>query len=174
MRDKYLGDSYDLLKRTWAATLRTIAPLFAHSFFVPGDIQAAYTGVTSIPFLLPNSEPSDRFGLLFDPDTGVPLPDGAHRGPTQAYAPIRFIAETYFQLRPTYLICFDQSYHRKHLLSRDEQRGRKLEALRSHGLVGFYYVSHAPFLFASSSQDSIECVRDELLKLGIPSHRLQA
>ncbi len=51
MCDVYLGDSYDLVKRFWSESLRSVGPLYAYSRFVPADIRVQYTAVTSIPIL---------------------------------------------------------------------------------------------------------------------------
>jgi len=62
MREDYLGDSYDLVKRVWCQTLRDIAPLYAHPRFVPQELQTKYTAVTGIPILQSAHESS--FGIL--------------------------------------------------------------------------------------------------------------
>src|SRR5215218_7716024 len=149
MREKYLGDSYDIVKRFCADTLRRVAPLYAHPNFVPLEIRSHYTSVTTSPVLdlIMNSLPSRSFGLLLDPDTGIPLPSSSLNKPRLSHAPLSFIISVNVELRPAFMICFDQSYHRKHPLSRRQQLESKREFLREHGIQSFYYHSHAPFLF---------------------------
>jgi len=143
MREKYLGDSYDLVKRFWCESLKPIAPLYAYSKFVPAGIRAEYTAATLIPML--ESQPRGRFGILLDPDTGIPLPDESFGRETASHAPLPFVVQINEELRPTYMICFDQSYHRKHRLTKVEQRGLKRESLRKRGIA----LTCPPFLVQS-------------------------
>ena len=172
MRRKYLGDSYDLVKRTFAGALGPIAPLYAHPQFVPADIRADYTVITAIPIL--GSRPAGEFGLLLDPHTGVPLPTARTQRPTPSYAPVGFIASLAEELRPTYLICFDQSYHRRPGFGSAAQREAKRRALEERKICSFHYVSHAPFLFAATVSDILLEVRGRLRDLGIPESRLES
>jgi hypothetical protein len=171
MREIYLGDSYDLVKRFWGESLRSVAPLYAHPIFVPTEIRAKYTAVTSVPIL--ESQPSGRFGLLLDPHTGIPLPAKPFSGATASHASLHFVVEIDEKLHPTYMICFDQSYHRNHRLSKEEQRDRKRVFLRGRGIESFYYVSHAPFLFLASNKGTLSELRDRLTSLGIPECRFE-
>jgi len=171
MREKYLGDSYDLVKRFWCAGLKPIAPLYAHPKFLPAGIRAQYTAVTSIPIL--NSPPSGRFGVLLDPHTGIPRPDDSFSGATASHASLPFVVQVNQELHPTYIICFDQSYHRQHGLDRAKQRDVKRKFLRKGGIESFYYVSHAPFLFLASKRKILAALRDRLTSLGIPTCRFE-
>ncbi len=171
MKRIYLGDSYDIVKRFWAKSLHPVAPLYAHPRFVPEEIRAEYKAVTSIPVLDTDSPPERPFGLLLDPDTGIPLATESKTKATASHAPLSFIVEVNKQLRPTYMICFDQSYHRSHKLKKPEQLEQKREFLRGHGLNSFYYVSHAPFLFVARKAEILNKVRRRLVSLGIPRSR---
>lgn len=173
MRDLYLGDSYDLVKRFWAENLRSVAPLYAHPRFVPTGIRLQYTSVTSVPILVPDELPQGPFGLLRDPHTGIPLPTEFSRKATASHAPLSFIVEINQQLRPTYMICFDQSYHRRHELSRPEQMERKRGFLQGQGIRSFYYDSHAPFFFMAEESENLATVRNRLVSLGVPQNRFK-
>lgn len=173
MNRKYLGDSFDIVKRFWADRLTGIAPLFAHPRFVPDDIRAEFEKVVTIPVLDP-SQAVNPFGLFLDPDTGIPLPTASTQKVTTAHAPVPFIAAELERLKPRYLICFDQSHDRSCGLAKPEQRQSKLAALRRLGISSFYYVSHAPFLFAAGDANNLERVRHRLVESGIPEWRLQA
>src|SRR5207244_11033429 len=59
-------------------------------------------------------------------------------------------------------ICFDQSYHRHHELSRELQRAKKMQFLQRHGIASFYYVSHAPFLFMARKAEVLHAMHDRL------------
>lgn len=172
MDEQYLGDSYDLGKRLFAQVLGPIGRLYAHGKFVPPEIHDRYTKVTTIP--IPTATvPEGGFGILLDPDTGVRLPTEASKGETIRHVSLEFITKFNKDLHPEYIICFDQSHHRKHELSRGEQRERKREFLRTHGMPSFYYESHAPFLFTSQRQETLRSVLDQLISAGIPQCRFK-
>lgn len=73
MKDTHLGDSYHIVKRFRAESLRTIAPLHAYPRFIPADIRARYTSVTAIPILDLGRHHEGPIGLLLNSHTGVPL-----------------------------------------------------------------------------------------------------
>lgn len=173
MRGIYLGDSYDLVKRFWAESLRQVAPLYAHPRFVPLGIRAQYTSVTSIPVLDTNELPHGLFGVLLDPHTGIPQPSESSTEATASHATLPFITQVNERLRPAYMICFDQSYHRRHEFSRPEQLEKKQEFLRRRGIGSFYYDSHAPFLFMAEEAKTLDAVRSRLISLGVPRERFE-
>src|SRR5438045_3411157 len=115
MRETYLGESFDLVKRFWYESLKSLAPLYAHPRFVPSAIHAQYTAVTLIPIL-----DVGQFGILFDPHTGIPLPSEWPGHTNASHATLPFMVQTAKELRPQYMICFDQSYHRQHELTREQ------------------------------------------------------
>lgn len=171
MRGIYLGDTYDIVKRFWAESLRQLGPLYSHPRFVPTGIRARYTAVTSIPVLDTENLPEGPFGLLLDPHTGIPLLAESQAEATASHAPLPFILQVNERLRPAYMICFDQSYHRHHELSRTEQLEEKREFLRGHGMSSFYYDSHAPYLFMAGKAETLSAVRSRLVSLGVPEER---
>lgn len=174
MHRKHLGDSFDVVKRFWGDRLAAIAPLFAHPRFVPKDIRPEFQKMVNIPVLDFSKAAVKPFGLFpLDPDTGIPLPTSSAQKATTAHAPVPFIAAELERLTPEYLICFDQSHDRNCGLPKLDQRRAKLEALRGLGIFSFYYVSHAPFLFAASDASILECVRRRVLESGIPEWRLE-
>jgi len=73
MRRKYLGDSYDALKRLWQELFSDWAPLYVIPAFIPTDLQQKFTQLTRIPMLL--TRPPSKYSILNDPDTGIRLPD---------------------------------------------------------------------------------------------------
>ena len=166
MDQRYLGDSYDLVKRFFCQILSPIASLYAHEKFVPPGIREAYTKLTGIQVF--GTRPEGRFGVLLDPDTGAT--DGHV---TRKHASLQFIADVNREFRPAYIVCFDQSYHRKHKNDKKEQRLAKLLRLRALGLQSFYYSSHAPFLFAAESREVVDVIFDLLRFEGIPDRFLQ-
>ncbi|MBI4200546.1 MAG: hypothetical protein HY535_08770 [Chloroflexi bacterium] len=173
MQPKYLGDSFDIVKRFWAERLGSIAPLFAHPRFVPTAIKSAYEKMVAMPVLHPNEPRAEPFGLFLDPHTGIPLPTALSQKPTASHVPLSFIEAELDRLRPMYLICFDQSHVRGSGPSKAEQRESKRAALQTRNVASFYYVSHAPFLFASKDAKVIELVRRRLVEGGIPECRFE-
>jgi hypothetical protein len=75
--------------------------------------------------------------------------------------------------RPSCIITFDQSHYRHIDLKHDEQRLAKMRSLSDGGAFSFYYVSHAPFLFAFSTIALLQEIRELLLRIGIPETRFQ-
>ena len=48
----------------------------------------------------------------------------------------------------------------------------KLEQVTSHGLFGFYYDSHAKFLFVARSQSTLYAIRNLVVQTGLPVRRI--
>jgi hypothetical protein len=172
MDKEYLGDSYDLVKRFLCEALAPIARLYAYPDFVPPGLRDAYTTLTTIP-ILDAARREGRFGLLLDPDTGIPLPTQKLVGATGRHASLPFIVQLNNDLGPEYIVCYDQSYHRKHELGREAQREAKMKFLRKNGLSSFYYVSHAPFLLVAQQPLVLDSILRRLILLGIPEDRLE-
>src|SRR5207249_11817116 len=78
------------------------------------------------------------------------------------------------KLDPEYLIRFDQSYHRKHSLSKEVQIEAKLTFLHEKGMHAFYYVSHASFHFIAQKKPVLDSTYARLLLLEIPGSRFEA
>jgi hypothetical protein len=170
MRDIYLGDSYDLVKRFWAQILGSIAPIYAHDRFVPTDLRERFSSLTTIPILDPEQLPEKPFGILLDPHTGIQLPDAKSQKVSIALAPVSFIAEQFTTLKPLYMACFDQTHdrHRSKVLNAAEQREAKRDSLLATGIYSFYYLSHAPFLFMAKDIEILSSIRNKLVANGIP------
>lgn len=49
MRRRYLGHSYDAVKRLWAELLRDWALFYAEPRFVPEELRVEYTAMSGIP-----------------------------------------------------------------------------------------------------------------------------
>ncbi len=173
MHEKYLGDSYDIVKRFWAERLRAIGPLVAHPRFVSSALAARFERVTTIPVLDLACPPEHPFGLFLDPHTGIPLPSKPVSKPTASHVPLSFIEAEFRRLKPIYLVCFDQSHDRVPGLTPAHQRAQKRSALRAGRLHSFYYVSHAPFLFVASEPAVLGSVRTRLIDSGIPHGRFE-
>jgi hypothetical protein len=172
MDKKYLGDSYDLVKRFFCQVLSPIANLYAHPKFVPFEMRGSYTKVTTVP-ILPDTGPEGHFGILLDPTTGIPLPTGGANSTSTDYVRLEFIVDLDEKRHPDYMICFDQSHHRQHELDKKKQRELKMRFLHQSGLSSFYYVSHAPFLFVAHTSEALDHVFDLLISVGIPNCKFE-
>jgi hypothetical protein len=171
MKCEYLGDSYDAVKRLWRQLLADVAPLYAEPRFLPECLREDFTRLTEIPIMLPPLP--DRFSILNDPDTGIRLPNAVNQRVTRTHTSITAIVEQFQGHCPRCIVTFDQSYYRHPNLTRDKQRQTKLRSLRENGYVGFYYVSHAPFLFAFANNAALKEVRNHLIHAGIPADRFE-
>lgn len=171
MHDKYLGDSYDFVKRFWNQALSPIGPLFTHPRFLKPELRQRFTALTGILPFDESKPPEKPFGILLDPHTGIPLPANGQKTPTNALAPIPFIEGILSSYSPEFLICFDQSHNRRIHGTQDlkSQRETKRKALHSSGIHSFYYQSHASFLFMSRKLPTLRKIRGILIKEGIPS-----
>ncbi len=169
MDQEFLGDSYDLVKRFWAENLSSIAPIYADERFVPKEIRDDYTRMTRIP-IFHDSVPHP-FAIFLDPCTGIPRITNAARKPTKKYAPLPFIIEVFEEHHPDFLICFDQGFGFNDC--KEVCMAEKMSTLISNGLCVFYYTSHANFLFVSESSEIIDSIKNQLLRLGIPTKRLR-
>ena len=171
MKWAFLGDSYDAVKRMWGDMLADWAPLYAEPRFIPGnDLKQAFTRLTRIPML--QGEPAHPYSILNDPDTGIRLPGEQNQQEGRTHVTIETIAE---QLRhgARCVVTFDQSDYRRSNLSLGEQHRMKLRFLSRKGGHGFYYVSHAPFLFAAPDAVALRQLRRILADAGLPDKRIE-
>lgn len=171
MKKKYLGDSYDAVKRLWQEVFSDWALLLAEPRFIPADIRKDFTALTRIPMLTEHRPAT--YSIFNDPDTGIRLPNRENQREGATHIKLSTIAK---QLRSPAVRCvvtFDQSHLREPGFPLSEQRKAKIMWLRQERLYAFYYVSHASFLFAFSGQTDMETLRKRLLHIGIPEYRLE-
>jgi hypothetical protein len=165
-RDK-LGDSYDIVKRFFRHTLFEIAPLEADPYFLEPRLEHRdYEQVTGIP-VRPRTSPR-RVGLLLDPHTGIHIAQQLRKG--RSYATTQYIATSLQDRSVAYCVVFDQSYSRNGV-PREDQLRPKLDEMADHRVGAFYYVSHAPFLFAARDLRTIRRLRRAFEKSGLPGSR---
>ena len=171
MKRSYLGDSYDAVKRSWAQALAEWAPLYTEPRFVTDDIRDEFTRLTGVPML--PGHVSGAYGILNDPDTGIRLPGEDNQSESRTHITLITIKDQLTRRAPRVVTTFDQSDYRHNKLNRDEQRLAKMRYLADAGLYAFYYVSHAPFLFAFPDGDDRLLLRERLLAFGIPDNRFE-
>jgi len=171
MKRDFLGDSYDAVKRLWRDLLQHWAPLHADPRFIPGDLREDFTLLTGIPMLTDNRP--DVFSILNDPDTGIRLPGERNQSESRSHISISFIVRQLAESGARCVITFDQSDYRHSRMDRKEQRQAKMRSLAGNGFHSFYYVSHAPFLFAASNSQALREVRQILIAAGMPTKCLE-
>jgi hypothetical protein len=171
MKRDFLGDSYNAVKRLWQQVFAEWAPLYAEPRFIPEELREDFIRLTRVP--MRGAEQMRPYSILNDPDTGVRLPDEANQAGGRTHITLDTIAE---QLRESDVRCvvtFDQSDYRHSELKRDQQRQKKMAHLINSRCFAFYYVSHAPFLFAFPDLDMQQQVQARLGDFGIPEERLE-
>jgi len=169
MHRKYLGDSYDAVKRMWQQILSPWAPIFAVSRFIPDDLHTDFTRLTGIEVVY--EAVKGRHSLLNDPDVGIRLPGRANQSEGK-HISIDTIASQVYQPGVACVITFDQSNYRDEG-SLKGQRILKLRELARQRVHSFYYASHASFLFSTRSTATTKLLQGRLIRAGIPKARLE-
>ena len=172
MKDKYLGDSYDVVKRLWQQALKDWAPLYANPDFIPIVLRTQFTKMTLIE--MQPDEPETPYSIFNDPDTGIRLPNGVSQTEGTGHIRLQTIVD---QLRESAVRCvvtFDQSYYRSHKFGdAAKQREIKMRHLAAKKCQAFYYESHAPFLFAFRDEKTKQDLRRRLISFGLPNIRIR-
>jgi hypothetical protein len=171
MKRAYLGDSYDAVKRLLQQVFAEWAPLYANQQFIADDIQADFTRLTGVPML--RGVPSGHYSVLNDPDTGIRLPDEDNQRESRKHIALVTICGQLRWESVRAVVTFDQSDYRHSKLKLDEQRRLKMHYLATKGIFAFYYVSHAPFLFAFPNAATRQELRLRVLSFGVPDTRLE-
>jgi hypothetical protein len=166
MKFDWFGDSYDIVKRFFVGQLRSLGYRVYVDPMPSGDwkpVEPAF-----LKFLgalhVRDARVSGQSALLLDPDKGI-----AKRR-SHAHASISHIVGHLTQHMIVFV--FDHSISRA--APPLPQLQAKLRQLKELGGQGFYYDSHARFLFASFSGEKLSAFREALLKAGLPEHRLVA
>lgn len=166
MQRSWFGDSYDIVKRFFCGVLREmgfavrVEPMFTGDW--SGDEERFFRFVSSGDEDPRQPNPAAPTAVLVDPDTGI----GSRRGP--GHCTIDDVAA--HARGHDLVLVFDQAFSRAG--SARSKMETKLETLRQCGAVGFYYDSHARFMFASRSRETLKRVRTGLLRTGLPEERL--
>lgn len=164
MNPDYLGDSYDVVKRFFCGQLKTLGYRVCIQPMLTGEWQGNEVAFFQFIGAAPSVTEGPRTALFFDPDTGV------HLRPSSKHLSVQQLVDA--SQRHEIAFSFDQSFSRQ---SPPETLMRsKLSALDNHGAYGMYYNSHARFLFAASTERPLNELREHLLFLGLPAHRLLA
>jgi hypothetical protein len=164
MNPKYLGDSYDIVKRYFCQALQSLG------YTVYADLRstAEWNGEDQLLYRLLGAHahtetPMQPASLFLDPDTGVARKD------TRSHISFQTIASRCSTWEIVF--AFDQSFSRAG--PPRAQLQAKLATLRELGCFGFYYDSHARFLFASRNIEPLRRLREVLVSQGLPGWRLE-
>lgn len=171
MKREYLGDSYDAVKRLWQQALSGWAALYAEPRYIPEGIHKEFTSLTGVAML--PAAPSEPYSILNDPDTGIRLPGEDNQSESRTHIALPTIRDQLHRPGLRAVVTFDQSDYRHSELKRDQQRHAKLRFFTESGLFAFYYVSHAPFLFAFPDAECRQQLRQRLRSFGIPDDRFE-
>lgn len=166
MRSEFLGDSYDIVKRFFCETLRSLGytvyidPLFTGDWSAQ-ERKTFYHFLGVKPYA--GAKPASGVTAIFlDPDTGV-----NEMGSPSHVSYQRLVEEA---KNHSVVFAFDQAF------SRAGEAGPKLQAklqkLSELGCAALYYASHAHFLFVSRERERLAQLRGELLARGLPASRL--
>lgn len=165
MNPKYLGDSYDLVKRFFCRELASLGysvsvdPMFTGDW---GELERQFHALIGVDPASRQGMNSSRRALLLDPDTGINDRGG------QFHVSYSRIAQEVARFELVF--SFDQAFSRQEESSAAMRR--KLASLRSLGVLGMYYNSHARFLFAAKELGPLAQLRHHLYGLGLPAERL--
>jgi hypothetical protein len=165
MRPEFLGDSYDIVKRFFCETLRSLGytvyidPLFTGDW--SGEEKTFYRFLGVEPYG-GEKHASESTALFLDPDTGV-----NEKGSLAHVSYGRLVDEA---KNHSIVFAFDQAF------SRAGEAGPKLQAklneVARRGCAALYYASHAHFLFVSRDRKRLDRLRSEFLSRGLPASRL--
>ncbi len=163
MNPQWFGDSFDIVKRFFVERLNEIG----YHVVVDPMLTGEWGGLEHSFYAFLKAQPlSDKIesksALLLDPDTGI----GNKK--TRQHVTIKCIAEQL--IKHDVVFSFDQSFSRGG--SATEKIREKLNLLNETGNYGFYYDSHARFLFAASSIESLNQIEKQILHSGLPATRL--
>ena len=164
MNQEYFGDSYDIVKRFFVENLIkmnysvVVDPRFTDEWN-EAKLKEYYKLLKAKPV---HNKSRKKSALLVDPDTGV-----ARKKKTKRHITVDYLVE---QLEHHDIVfSFDQSFSwSKYSL---KEMREKLVLLKKSRCFGFYYDSHARFLFAAKNLKPLKEVYKQLRSSGLPAHR---
>ena len=164
MNPAYFGDSYDIVKRFFCGALRELGytvyvdPMFTGDWSGSEKVFLDFIGAKCVE---ESTVRDSRAALFIDPDTGV-----SNKRSKQHVSIERLANEL---SKYSIVFAFDQSFTRN--LSAGTQMRGKLAGLHDCGCFGFFYDSHARFVFAARSENLLRDIQQHLNQLGLPKIR---
>jgi hypothetical protein len=163
LNPQWFVDSFDIVKRFFIENLNAIGYHVVVDPMLTGEWNGFEHDFYQFLKAYPLTEKgSSKSALLFDPDTGI----GKRK--SKKHLTIKCIADQL--LHYDIVFSFDQSFSRGG--SASDKIREKLVVLQETGNYGFYYDSHARFLFAAKSIETLGKVEQQLLASGLPASRL--
>lgn len=163
MNLQWFGDSFDIVKRFFVENLNAIGYKVVVDPMLTGEWNGLEHDFYQFIKAYPLTEKSNsKSAILLDPDTGV------GRKKSKRHVTIECITDQL--LHHDVVFSFDQSFSRGGKAI--DKMKEKLILLQETGNHGFYYDSHARFLFAAKSIDTLEGIEQQLMTSGLPSSRL--
>lgn len=165
MNPEWFGDSYDVVKRFFVQALTEIGyevfvdPMFTGNW---GDKKQKFLNFIGAKCVDDFKKTENKTALFIDPDTGIGKKESSK------HVTISSIIKTLDEFELVF--SFDQSF--SYSRSSGDQMEKKLNELLRQGGAGFFYDSHARFLFASKHIVFIDEIKNALLKLGLPNNRI--
>ena len=165
MKDSLFGDSYDIVKRFFISELKAIG---YHVMLDPHFTSAMKEEKQFYHFVGASDQPGNKetkTAVFLDPDTGI----------NANYSGITHVSPSYIIKTMNtcdIVLIFDQSFGRNEI-KLDKMR-EKLSEVSHAGGSGFYYDSHASFLFAAKEASSLLEIKERLIKSGLPKRKLIA
>jgi len=167
MNSKYFGDSFDIVKRFFVGNIREMGyqvfvdPMFTDEWNGLENKFYDFLGAAPLP-LESLATSSGKTAFLLDPDKGI--------GPktTKRHVTVEMIVD-YLQ-KHEIVFSFDQSFSRGG--NALKKMREKLSLLKKEGAAGFYYDSHARFLFSAKSPEVLANLKRHLVTAGLPEKRL--
>jgi hypothetical protein len=165
MNSQWFGDSFDIVKRFFIGNIREMG----YQVFVDPMFTGEWNGLENKFYDFLGAAPLEslatsrgKTALLLDPDTGIGL------NPTKQHVTVRMIVN-YLQEHEI-VFSFDQSFSRGG--DALKKMREKLSLLKKEGAAGFYYDSHARFLFSAKSPEVLANLKRHLVTAGLPEKRL--
>ena len=165
MNSQWFGDSFDIVKRFFIGNIREMG----YQVFIDPMLTGEWNGLENKFYGFIGAAPLEslatsvgKTALLLDPDKGIGL------YPTKQHVTVRMIVN-YLQEHEI-VFSFDQSF--SHSVDALKKMREKLNLLKEEGAVGFYYNSHARFLFSAKSPEVFANLKRHLVMAGLPKKRL--
>jgi len=163
LNPQWFGDSFDIVKRFFVENLTAIGYHVVVDPMLTGEWNGLEHKFYQLLKVSPLAEKiKSKSALLLDPDTGI------GKKKTKRHVTIEYIAAQL--LHHDVVVSFDQSFSRTGNASSNIRE--KLDLLEKTGNHGFYYDSHARFLFAAKSVETLYGIEQQLLASGLPERRL--
>ena len=169
MNYQWFGDSFDIVKRFFIGNIREMGyqvfvdPMFTDEWNGLENKFYDFLGAAPLP-LESLATSSGKTALLLDPDTGIGL------NPTKQHVTVRMIVK-YLQEHEI-VFSFDKSFSHSSDALKLEKIREKLSLLKKEGAAGFYYNSHACFLFSAKLPEVLANLKRHLVTAGLPEKRL--